>query len=66
MLPDATHTGAAAKPTLYGAAAQSRMLESITDSNENSELKRTARVAVLLRRAGLSGRWPVMRSLGLC
>ena len=33
---------------------------------ENSGLERTARVAVLLRRAGLSGRWPVMRSLGLC
>ena len=33
---------------------------------ENSELERTARVAVLLRRAGLSRRWPVMRSLGLC
>ena len=33
---------------------------------ENSGLERTARVAVLLRRAGLSRRWPVMRSLGLC
>ena len=33
---------------------------------ENSGLERTSRVAVLLRRAGLSRRWPVMRSLGLC
>ena len=33
---------------------------------EISGLERTARVAVLLRRAGLSRRWPVMRSLGLC
>ena len=33
---------------------------------EISGLERMARVAVLLRRAGLSRRWPVMQSLGLC
>ena len=33
---------------------------------EISGLERTARVAVLLRWAGLSRRWPVMQSLGLC